>query len=119
VSVVNTPSLDQLLAAPETVATLDAEGRSRVMAACASLLAMMSAVILPESVRRDEDPVRTARDVAARTGLSKAFVYELMRTKQMPRIKVGNRVGIRESQLIAWIEKRERDGFDPSGKAAA
>ena len=59
-------------------------------------------------------------DVARILNISRAFAYQLMRQGEIPTVRIGNAVRVRESDLLAWIdrhlqkEKEETlDGYEP------
>ena len=45
----------------------------------------------------------TADAVAARTGLSKQRIYELVRQKRLPHVKIGRQVRVSPAALEKWI----------------
>jgi len=51
-----------------------------------------------------EDKVFTIPEVAAYLKISKSKIYYLVSQKQIPHLKVGRNVRIRESDLQKWLE---------------
>ena len=51
-----------------------------------------------------EDRILTAREVAEYLQLSKSKVYYLLATKQLPHLKIGRSVRVRESDLNLWLK---------------
>jgi len=50
------------------------------------------------------DKVFTIPEVAAYLKISKSKIYYLVSQKQIPHLKVGRNVRIRESDLLQWME---------------
>ena len=50
------------------------------------------------------DKVFTIPEVAAYLKISKSKIYYLVSRKQIPHLKVGRNVRIRESDLLKWLE---------------
>jgi excisionase family DNA binding protein len=50
--------------------------------------------------------IMTIPEVAEYLKLSKSKVYDLAKRGQLPTIKIGKNVRVRESDLIQWIEKQ-------------
>ncbi len=50
------------------------------------------------------DKVFTIPEVAAYSKISKSKIYYLVSRKQIPHLKVGRNVRIRESDLLKWLE---------------
>ena len=50
------------------------------------------------------EPILTAKEVAQYLKLSKAKIYYLIQRKQIPHIKLGRNVRIRQSDLEKWLE---------------
>ena len=50
------------------------------------------------------DPIYTVPEVAAYLKISKAKLYYLIARKEMPHIRLGRNVRIRESDLNRWLE---------------
>ena len=51
------------------------------------------------------DEIYTIPEVARYLKLSKSKVYSLVQTGEMPHLKIGRNVRIRETELRQWIEK--------------
>jgi prophage regulatory protein len=53
-------------------------------------------------------------EVQARTGLSRSTRWRLARQGKFPKsVRIAQRlIGIRESELIAWIQSRQTKAFD-------
>jgi excisionase family DNA binding protein len=52
----------------------------------------------------------TVAQVAHRLGVSSARVYDLIREHEMPQVRMGRQVRIREQDLTTWIRDRKLDG---------
>ena len=48
----------------------------------------------------------TVPDVAEYLKISKAKIYVLIKRKQIPHIKIGRNVRIKESELMKWLDKQ-------------
>lgn len=61
----------------------------------------------------EPDKILTVPDVAKYLKISRAKTYALVQRGEIPSIKLGRNVRIRESDLLAWIESQVRK---PAGK---
>ncbi len=52
------------------------------------------------------DPVLTIPEVAEYLRISKSKIYYLVSRNQIPHLKIGRNVRIRESDLQAWMESQ-------------
>jgi excisionase family DNA binding protein len=61
--------------------------------------------------------IYTIPEVAQYLKLSKSKVYHLVQTGQLPHIRIGKNVRVKESVLNKWIDQQahELDGTFPSG----
>ena len=48
-------------------------------------------------------------DAAEAVGIGQAYLYQLIRTKQLPIVRLGRRTLIRREDLVALIESRRTD----------
>lgn len=55
------------------------------------------------------DKIMTIPQVADYLQISKSKLYWLVQTRQIPHIKIGRNVRIRESDLERWIEAQKYD----------
>ena len=53
--------------------------------------------------------IYTIPEVAQYLKLSKSKVYHLVQTGQMPHIRIGKNVRVRESDLKEWIDEQSQD----------
>jgi len=53
------------------------------------------------------DEILTASQVAEYLKLSKAKIYYLIQKRQIPHIKIGRNVRIKQSELIKYLDKQE------------
>ncbi len=51
------------------------------------------------------DEIMTVPEVAKYLKMSKAKLYYLIQRKEIPHIRIGRNVRIRESDLTKWLEK--------------
>lgn len=59
-----------------------------------------------QSFRRAEDPILTIPEVARYLKVSKSKVYALVSKKEIPHLKIGRNVRIRQADLQLWVEKQ-------------
>ncbi|MBK8903131.1 MAG: helix-turn-helix domain-containing protein [Anaerolineaceae bacterium] len=52
------------------------------------------------------EPILTVSETAAYLKLSKSKVYLMVQKNQIPHLKMGKSVRIRERDLLAWIEEQ-------------
>ena len=52
------------------------------------------------------DKILTVAEVAAYLQLNRSTVYYMIQRKQIPHLKIGKSVRIRESDLLKWIEEK-------------
>ena len=48
-----------------------------------------------------------AEDVAERIGMTKDFVYALVRRKEIPHVRLGRSVRFRRESIDAWLAEQE------------
>ena len=48
----------------------------------------------------------TAQEVGEALGISRAAAYELVRSKEFPRIKIGTRILVPKDKFIQWINEQ-------------
>ncbi len=53
------------------------------------------------------DEILTIPQVAKYLKISKAKIYYLVQRREIPHIKIGRNVRIRESDLVKWLEKHK------------
>ncbi len=51
------------------------------------------------------EPILTVPEVAKYLKISKAKLYYLIQRKEIPHIRIGRNVRIRESDLAKWLDK--------------
>jgi excisionase family DNA binding protein len=49
----------------------------------------------------------TVKEVAEFIGVSKDLIYELVRTKQVPHVRIGKRIIFNQESLENWLIKQE------------
>lgn len=54
----------------------------------------------------------TVQEVAAFLRISQTQVYELVRTRQLPHLRFGNRIRVGRRQLVAYMRGMNADQFD-------
>lgn len=59
-----------------------------------------------QSFRPVEDPILTIPEVARYLKVSKSKIYELVSKKEIPHLKIGRNVRIRQVDLQVWVEKQ-------------
>jgi excisionase family DNA binding protein len=59
-----------------------------------------------QSVQGSEDTILTIPEVARYLKISKSKIYRLLSKKEIPHIKIGRNVRIRQADLQMWVEKQ-------------
>ncbi len=59
-----------------------------------------------QSFHQAEDPILTIPEVARYLKISKSKIYRLLSKKEIPHIKIGRNVRIRQIDLQVWVEKQ-------------
>jgi excisionase family DNA binding protein len=59
-----------------------------------------------QSFHQLEDPILTIPEVALYLKISKSKIYNLVSRKEIPHLKIGRNVRIRQTDLQRWIEKQ-------------
>jgi excisionase family DNA binding protein len=59
-----------------------------------------------QSVQGSEDTILTIPEVARYLKISKSKIYRLLSKKEIPHIKIGRNVRIRQTDLQMWVEKQ-------------
>ena len=54
------------------------------------------------------ETIYTVPEVAEYLKMSKSKVYYLIQRREIPHIKIGRNVRIRQEDLLKWLEKRSR-----------
>jgi excisionase family DNA binding protein len=63
-----------------------------------------------------EDPILTVTEVAHYLKISKAKIYYLIQSDQMPHIRIGKNVRVRYSDLLQWIDGLAIKAVDKYGR---
>jgi excisionase family DNA binding protein len=61
---------------------------------------------MDQSFRQLEDPILTIPEVARYLKMSKSKIYRLLSKNEIPHIKIGRNVRIRQTDLRIWVEKQ-------------
>ena len=59
-----------------------------------------------QSFHQSEDTILTIPEVARYLKMSKSKIYDLVSKKEIPHIKIGRNVRIRQTDLQLWMEKQ-------------
>jgi excisionase family DNA binding protein len=59
-----------------------------------------------QSFHGSEDIILTIPEVARYLKISKSKIYRLLSKKEIPHIKIGRNVRIRQTDLQTWVEKQ-------------
>jgi excisionase family DNA binding protein len=59
-----------------------------------------------QSYHRSEDPILTIPEVARYLKVSKSKIYDLVSKQEIPHLRIGRNVRIREKDLQMWMEKQ-------------
>ncbi len=66
-----------------------------------------------QSFHQLEDPILTIPEVARYLKISKSKIYNLVSKKEIPHLKIGRNVRIRQTDLQMWMEKQTKQlNFD-------
>ena len=66
-----------------------------------------------QSFHQLEDPILTIPEVARYLKISKSKIYNLVSKKEIPHLKIGRNVRIRQTDLQKWMEKQTKQlNFD-------
>ncbi len=61
---------------------------------------------MDQSFHQLEDPILTIPEVARYLKMSKSKIYRLLSKNEIPHIKIGRNVRIRQIDLRIWVEKQ-------------
>jgi excisionase family DNA binding protein len=110
------PTLRELLEEPERARSLPPESMAAILGELVLLFTrvLLQASTTPRTTQatNPEDPDRllTVRETAALLSVRSAHVYELIRTRRLPALRVGRYVRVRSHDLQDWIEgQREKE----------
>jgi excisionase family DNA binding protein len=112
------PTLRELIEAPESMQTLSPEARAAVLGQVVILLAQLlvqaAATPVTTPVQKGQDPARllTVAETAHLLSVRPPHVYELIRRRRLPALRVGKYVRVRSRDLQAWIEDQRGEGVD-------
>ena len=59
-----------------------------------------------QSFHQLEDPILTIPEVARYLKISRSKIYNLVSKKEIPHLKIGRNVRIRQTDLQMWMEKQ-------------
>jgi len=59
---------------------------------------------------REVDQLMTVATVSEKLALNRGYVYELIRQKQIPVVRDGRQIRIKESDLRTWVEEHRENG---------
>jgi excisionase family DNA binding protein len=118
----NSLSLDMITGNPAAAAALSGEQRSSLMIRIAAL---MTALALPQtlplsavkgqSAEEPNDPLLNVKEAAQRLRFAPSYVYELIRRRDLPAVKVGKYVRIKNSDIDRFVSRhREAATLDKS-----
>ncbi len=110
-SLIDAPTLDQLIIHPDRVAELPVEVASSILAKLAGIQSLLLARVLagrgnggqPEC---QPDRLLTAEEVADRLHVPRDHVYELCRRRELPSVKIGKYVRVSGAALTKWLGER-------------
>ncbi len=112
------PTLREVLEAPERVGSLPPEAMPEVLGELVlllvHLLTQISGTPGTKHPKKPEDLDRllTVAETATVLSLRPARVYELVRQRVLPAVRVGKYVRVRSRDLQAWIEDQREEGVD-------
>lgn len=108
--------LDDIADNIAAAATLSAEDRSHLMLRCLSVMAALALPTPSETpvttahTTPDADPLLSVEQAAGRLAFRPSYVYELVRSRQLPAVKVGKYVRIKASDVGQFIKHHREAG---------
>jgi excisionase family DNA binding protein len=115
-------TLADLVDHPELVATLLPDALAELYGQVARLEAALRAALFTSRAHQPVEPAAlvdarllTIPAVARMLSVPKDYVYGLARQRQIPAVRFGKYVRVRESDLLAWIRDHEPDRLDTVG----
>ena len=116
------PTLADVLERPELVATLALEALAALYGPVARLEADLRAALLSSRPHAPAGPEAAVSDrlltipaVAGVLGVPEDYTYGLARRHQIPAVRFGKYVRVRESALNAWVRDHEPELLDRAG----
>jgi excisionase family DNA binding protein len=104
---VEIPSLDEIARDATRAQGLPLAAIAMLQTRCAAALSALAAAVLEHEVDESDktvgDALLTIAEVAQRLGLARSYVYELVRTKQLPAVRVGRHVRVKVSEVERFI----------------
>ncbi len=115
------PDIDRLLAAPEEAAAVPAAEIPGLLARLAALqlriagieAALLSRLHAPNGRAANDDRLLDMHAVAAVLGVPVAHAREMGRRRDLPIVRGGRYVTVRQSSLRTWLQQREELGGTP------
>ncbi len=113
-----TPNVRDLLEAPERVASVQPDAMAGVLGELVLLLARLLVQIpaIPTTAQAREpeefDRLLTVREAATLLSLRRAYVYDLIRQRALPSVRIGKYVRVRSCDLQAWITRHREEAVD-------
>ena len=113
------PTLRDLLEAPERVTSTQPDALASVLGELVILLARLmvqanSKALNTQPATNQDGPesLLTVREAAAVLNLQPRYIYELVRRRELPAIRVGKYVRVRRTDLHDWLERHREEGVD-------
>ena len=115
------PTLRELLEAPERARALPPEAMAAILGELVLHLARLLVMINTRVPGTQQDPKQetqehllTVQQAADLLGVRPAHVYALARRRELPVIRVGKFVRIRQGDLHVYLERHRQEGVDES-----
>ena len=112
------PDLAAIVANPARVADLRAAEVPSILGALEELRSALWARMLVapagarDPVESSGEPLLTVAEVAVELQFTRAYVYDAVRTGQLPALRTGKYVRIRRAALTAWLDGRSAIALD-------
>jgi excisionase family DNA binding protein len=65
---------------------------------------------MTKSSRLDDDPLLSPKELKEKLPLSRAKIYDLFKTNELTHIRIGDRILVRESVVLKFLEERTVEG---------
>ena len=77
---------------------------------------MSNPTVQQQEYKSLERTTLTVQEVAGYIGVSKDFVYKLVRQKDIPFVRIGSRVLFKRASIESWLSDAEISPEDASGE---
>ena len=115
-----TPTLRQLLEAPERAESLPPDAIAPVLGELIVLLARLLTQVAPparQALKQDEpQDLLTVPEAAARLGFRPAYLYDLIRRHRFPAVRSGKHLRVLPRDVDEWVHHHREETLDANVK---